>query len=65
MATTAERQAAYRARQKAKGLTARTLLLNDDELFFVERMIAHLRANKGSAPAMMRGPDGRLSVLDV
>lgn len=65
MTTAAERQKAFRARQLAEGRKPRTVLMTDDEAFYMERMLAHMRANKGTAPALMRGPDGRFQLLDV
>lgn len=61
--TNAERQAAYKARQRELGRTTKTLLLTDDEAFYLERVLQHMRKT-GALPAMMRRKDGTLEPLD-
>lgn len=62
--TNAERQAAYRARQKEVGRKPHTLLLTEDEAFYVERLILTLR-KLGAVPAMVRLPNGTLKPVDL
>lgn len=64
MQTTQQRQAAYRARQRALGRSSVTLLLTDDERFYMERVIEQMRRT-GSVPAMMRRKNGTLEELDT
>lgn len=61
--TNAERQAAYKARQRELGRTAKTMLLTDDEAFYLERVLMHMRET-GALPAMMRRKNGTLEPLD-
>lgn len=63
--TNAERQAAYRTRQAEKGRVVKTMLLTDDEAFFIERLLKTLRENPKSTPAMIRTCKGQLKPIDL
>lgn len=62
--TNAERQAAYRKRQKELGRRPASFLVTEDELFFIERMLLQMRKT-GAVPAMMRRKNGTLEVFDA
>jgi len=62
--TNAERQAAYRARQRELGRAPVTMLLTKDEAFYLERVMLHMRET-GAVPAMMRRKNGTLEPLDA
>lgn len=62
--TNAERQAAYRARQREKGRQQRLFLVTEDEAFYLERVLEQMRRN-GSTPAQMRRKNGTLEALDA
>lgn len=62
--TNAQRQAAYKARQREKGRKPVTLLLTDDEQFYLERVLQQMRAT-GAVPAMMRTKKGTMEALDA
>lgn len=61
---TKERQAAYRARQRELGRKPFSLLVTDDERFYIERMLLQMRKT-GGVPAMMRRPNGTLETFDA
>lgn len=62
--TNAERQAAYKARQRAQGKTQKLFLVTPDEAFYLERVLEQMR-KEGSVPAQMRRKNGTMSTLDA
>lgn len=62
--TNKERQAAYKARQRELGRKPVTMLLTDDEQFFLERVLKQMR-EQGGHPAMMRNAKGQMVALDI
>lgn len=60
----AKRQAAYRKRQKELGRITRSILMTDEELFYVERVLEEMRKT-GGKPAAMRDAKGRFYHFDV
>lgn len=64
MATSAERQRAYKARQREAGRKPVSLLLTDNEQFYLERVLLQMR-DTGAVPAMMRTKRGTLEALDA
>lgn len=52
--TNAERQRAFRKRQKALGRKAINMLLTEDEAFYLERVLEQMRKNPNEKPAAMR-----------
>lgn len=65
MATNKERQAAYRQRQRELGLRTLSLMVTDDEAFFLERVLQTMRKT-GCTPASGRDPEtGRYVHIDV
>lgn len=62
--TVAERQREYRQRQKALGRKPVTMLLTEDERFYVDRVVKQMRET-GGFPAMMRNAKGRFEHLDT
>lgn len=63
--TNKERQRRYRERLAAEGRKPLTVFVTDDERFFVERLLAHLKENPQDKPALMRRPNGTLTILDI
>lgn len=64
--TNAERQRKHREAQRALGRTARTLLLTEDEAFYLNRVLQQMRKNPNEKPAAMRcTATGRFTHLDV
>lgn len=64
MATAAERQRAFRERQKAKGLKPVNMLLTEDEAFYLERTLQTMR-KENATPALARRKNGTLIAIDV
>lgn len=63
--TNAERQAAWRARQRETHKRTNTVFCcTDDEAFYLRRVLEQMRREK-SVPAMMRRPNGTMSPLDA
>lgn len=62
--TNAERQAAYKARQRELGRKPKTFIITEDEQFWLERVLKQMRT-EGSHPAMMRNTKGQLKTLDA
>lgn len=62
--TNKERQAAYKGRQRALGRKPVTMLLTDDEQFYLERVLKQMR-EQGGYPAMMRNGKGQMVALDA
>lgn len=61
--TNAERQAAYKARQRELGRKPVTMLLTDDEQFWLERVLLRMR-HDGATPAMVRLKNGRMQDME-
>lgn len=63
--TNAERQRAYRQRQKELGRSKRlTLWLTDDEHFYLERCLEAMREHD-AAPALVRKANGTYRRVDI
>lgn len=62
--TNAERQAAYRARQRDLGRRNVTMMMTEDEEFYLCRVLLQMRKT-GGLPAMFRRKDGTLEPLDA
>lgn len=62
--TNAERQAAYKARQRELGRKPITMLLTDDEQFYLERTLMQMRKS-GGYPAMLRNGKGQMEPIDI
>jgi len=62
--TNAERQRAYKARQREQGRAQKTFLVTDEEAFWLERVLLQMRT-EGSTPAMMRNRKGQMKALDA
>jgi len=61
----AKRQAAFRARQELLSRTSKTLVVTDEEYFFLKRTLQTMRET-GATPATARDPKtGRFTIIDV
>jgi hypothetical protein len=63
--TNAERQRAWRDRQKALGRYNRTFSVTETEAYFLERVLLSMRENPGSYPTAMRNAKGQMQHLDT
>lgn len=63
-ATNAERQRAYRQRQKALGRKAVPFYVTSLERHYLERVLEEMRET-GGKPATMRNPNGTMRHIDV
>lgn len=63
--TSAERVAAYRARQKAAGKKPWSVIVTEDEAFLLERVLLSIRET-GATPCAGRDPKtGRFIGIDI
>jgi len=62
--TNAERQAAYKARQRDLGRKTVSLMITEEEEFYLCRVLLQMRKT-GGKPAMMRRKNGTLEELDA
>lgn len=62
--TNAERQRRYREKQRKNGRKPVTLLVTEDERFYLERVLQAMR-EQGATPALLRNAKGQFKHLDV
>lgn len=59
-----ERQRRFRERQRQLGRRTLSLLVTDDEAFYLERVLLSMRKD-GLTPAMGRDSKGRMKPIDI